>query len=223
MINVERKTPPQEVLDILEKEKNKESGTYNKKEVFNILVEEFYNKCYICENKEPSSLNIEHFKPHRGNEELKFKWNNLFLACAHCNNIKSDKYDNILDCTNPEHDVEKWIKYYADTFPRTKVEITSLKDEEIVNNTVELLNKVYNGTTYQKEVEGENIVKKLKKELIKFQTNLWEYDEAVDKEEKDYYIRKIKKQLHFSSSFTSFKRWIIRDTKVLYDEFKQFI
>lgn len=161
MVNIQRETPPKEVLYLLEKEKSKASGTYNIKKVFDVLVKEFYNKCYICENKEPSSLNIEHFEPHRGDEDLKFKWENLFLSCAHCNNIKMDKYDNILDCTNLKHEVEKWIKYYADAFPRTQVHITALKDEEIVNNTVELLCNVYNGITHQKEVESDNIVKKL--------------------------------------------------------------
>lgn len=223
MINIERKTPPQDVIAILEKEKSKASGNYNKKEIFNVLVEEFHNKCYICENKEPSSLNIEHFKPHRGDKDLKFKWENLFLSCAHCNNIKMDKYDNILDCTNLEHEVGNWIKYYTDAFPRTQVHITALKDEEIVNNTVELLRNVYNGTTHQKEVEGDNIVKKLKKELIEFQSNIWEYDEAVDEEDKAYYKRKIKKQIHLSSGFVAFKRWIIKDTEFLFNDFKEFI
>ena len=36
--------------------------------------------------------------------ELKFGWDNLFLACAHCNNIKSDNYEHILDCTKVDVD-----------------------------------------------------------------------------------------------------------------------
>ncbi|MCT4595431.1 MAG: hypothetical protein N4A57_14360 [Anaeromicrobium sp.] len=177
----------------------------------------------MCEYKESSSLNIEHFKPHRGDMKLKFKWQNLFLSCGHCNNIKMDKYENILDFTNSDHDVENWIKYYADTFPKTKVKISALNDDQLVNKTVELLNKIYNGATHQKEVEGKNIVRKLKKELIQFQNNLWQYEEAIDEDEKDYYKRRIKKQIHVSSSFTAFKRWIIKDIELLYDEFKEFI
>lgn len=223
MINMERTSEPEEIIEILNNEKSKKSGDYNKKEVFDLLVKEFNNKCYICENKEPSSLNIEHFKPHKGDKELKFSWDNLYLSCAHCNNIKLGKYENILDCANSEHDVENWIKYYVNPFPRTEVEITSLKEDEIVENTVELLRNVYNGTTHQKEVEGKNIVKKLKDEMMSFQKSLWGYEEAVYEEEKQHYLREIKKHLHKSSNFTSFKRWVIKDIKDLKEEFKQYI
>jgi uncharacterized protein (TIGR02646 family) len=223
MINIERKTPPKEVLDILENEKSKKSGEYNKKEVFNTLAKEFYNKCYICENKSATSINIEHFKPHKGDKELEFSWENLFLACAHCNNIKLGNYDNILDCTNLQHDVENWIKYYVDMFPKAAVQITARKDDEVVKSTVELLDKVYNGTTHQKIFESENIVKQLQTELISFQTDLWEYYKSEDEEDKEIYRRKIKRHLHKSSSFAAFKRWIIKDNQWRYDEFKQFI
>lgn len=55
--------------------------------------------------KEATSFQIEHLIPYRGDVELKYDWNNLLWACAHCNNIKLDKYDPIIDCT--KEDVEK--------------------------------------------------------------------------------------------------------------------
>ena len=88
----------------LVEEKAKRSGTYNTPTVNDALQEIFCGKCYICESKNVSSWQIEHLIPHKEDKELKFSWDNLFLACAHCNNIKGDKYTPILDCTKVDVD-----------------------------------------------------------------------------------------------------------------------
>lgn len=72
--------------------------------IYNILF------CYICENKQITSYQIEHLAPHHGNMDLKFDWNNLFLACAHCNNAKLDKFDPIIDCT--KENVEELMSHF---------------------------------------------------------------------------------------------------------------
>jgi len=97
MINVIRSQPAPTCLSI---EKKKKNGDYKCAEVLKRLIIDFKNKCYICEQNEPTTINIEHLKPHKGNKELKFDWNNLFLSCGHCNNVKSLKYENIIDCTD---------------------------------------------------------------------------------------------------------------------------
>lgn len=222
MISYKRVDPPEKVIDILEKEKLKNNGSYNKEEVVNELVKQFYGKCYICELKDPSSVNIEHLRPHKGDKELKFDWNNLFLSCVHCNNTKLAKYDNILDCTDPDKDIENCIKFYADSFPTNRVKITALNDDPQVINTVELLNTVYNGLTPQKKIECISLVKKLNDELYKFQKDLWKYNEATDDEVKNEYRLKIKQHLHNGTSFTAFKRCIIKEIIQNNDKFKEF-
>ncbi|MCP5046806.1 MAG: HNH endonuclease, partial [bacterium] len=87
-----------------ERRKEKSRRRLQMRGVLERVKRDFKNKCYICEYKEPPSINIEHFLPHRGDKDLKFDWDNLFWSCAHCNNTKGDKFDNILNCTNPEHD-----------------------------------------------------------------------------------------------------------------------
>ena len=57
-----------------------EKASYNTPEVNVALYENFYGKCYICENKEATSYQIEHFVPHRGDDELKYNWNNLMCT-----------------------------------------------------------------------------------------------------------------------------------------------
>jgi hypothetical protein len=50
----------------LEVEKTKANGTYHCEGVLELIQKDFKNKCYICEDKAPLSINIEHFKRHHG-------------------------------------------------------------------------------------------------------------------------------------------------------------
>ena len=97
MINIKKSEHPPKCLS---EEKKKANGDYKCGEVLDRLKEDFHNKCYLCEEKEPSTINVEHFIPHQGNKDLKFDWKNLFWACGHCNNTKLAKYKNIIDCTD---------------------------------------------------------------------------------------------------------------------------
>jgi uncharacterized protein (TIGR02646 family) len=65
------------------------------------LKADFHNKCYLCEDKGITSINVEHFIPHRGDKNLMYDWDNLFYSCGHCNNTKLaiPKFNNILNCT----------------------------------------------------------------------------------------------------------------------------
>lgn len=193
-------------------EKEKANGTYNTPEVLRQLKIDFHNKCYICESKGLHSINIEHFVSHRGDKELKFDWNNLFLSCTHCNNIKSDNYDNILDCT--KIDVDEVISFRKKgTFSwQEEIEIIGLNDEEKTQNTVELLNKVYNGTTYMKTLETYAIKKSLNVELTKFVCAVNEFYEA-EGEDKEDAKSLVKSLLKASSPFAAFKRWIVKDNQ----------
>jgi uncharacterized protein (TIGR02646 family) len=110
MIFIKKSEPNSSILEILESEKTKTNGNYRQEEILNKLKEDFKDKCYICEYKKPTTLNVEHFVPHRGNIDLKFSWDNLFLSCSHCNNIKSDIYDEIL--------FKRWIIRENEVFNR---------------------------------------------------------------------------------------------------------
>jgi uncharacterized protein (TIGR02646 family) len=216
MINLDRSYPAPESLA---REKAKASGTYNTPEVVHRLKEDFKNKCYLCETK-ATTVNIEHLKSHRDNKDLKFDWENLFLSCGHCNNIKLDNYDNILDCT--KEDVENCIRYKMDPYPKSRVKIQTLTDNERVKKTAELLDKVYNGTTPMKDLESDNIRRILLDELIKFQNMIYQYYYDLDDEDKYIMLSKIKKQLKSDSQFTAFKRWIIKDIEGLREELEQY-
>ena len=204
---------------VLKDEKQKASGDYNRPEVIDALKIVFNSKCYICENKIISSYNIEHLRPHRNTDlNLKFSWDNLFLSCAHCNNIKSDRYDSILDCTKV--DVDEVIAFRKIGYFQweEEIQIEPLSHDESIDETVHLLDKVYNGTTEMKKLESINIRKALRKEITKFIDAINEYEEA-EGEDKNDAKQLVKQHLKSNSPFAAFKRWIIRDNGDKLSEF----
>lgn len=70
MIHVERKSTnkAQKAIESLKKAKIKNSA-YNTAEVNAALRDMFHGKCYICENKQITSYQLEHLSPHRGNAD----------------------------------------------------------------------------------------------------------------------------------------------------------
>ena len=141
MIKIERKETEKTKQAIADLQKASENeSSYNIESVNQALKEIFHGKCYICENKEATSYQIEHLVPHRGDKQLKYSWENLFWVCAHCNNTKLGKYDPILDCTKDA--VEKLIAFRKKGYfgSEEKLEFTPVTEEtETVKNTISLL------------------------------------------------------------------------------------
>jgi hypothetical protein len=223
MIKVERKSSEkaEKAIESLRREKAR-SGSYNTPEVNAALREMFHGKCYICENKQITSYQIEHLVSHRGNADLKYDWNNLFLACAHCNNTKLDKYEPIIDCT--KENVEALIAFRRTGYFGTdeKLLFEKLDDRIEVENTIKLLQEVYYGSTPQKKMESTILRRMLRKELSAFKEYVREYHEAEDEEKEDLkYL--LQKELRDSSPFAAFKRWLIRDNREVYAELLGYI
>jgi hypothetical protein len=184
------------------------------------LEYDFKNKCYICEEKLPKDINVEHFVSHQGDENLKYDWNNLFLSCRHCNDIKSTDYDNLLNCTLSIDNVDTGLHYYCNPMPKEKPIFDILIPSVKATQTKELLEKCFNGEhTGQKKLESSNLRSALLKEIRVFQDLLFDYEENED----EYFLIKIKYHLNNKSAFTAFKRWIIRDNTYLNNEFQTYI
>ena len=194
------------------------NGSYNTPEVNAALAEMFFGKCYICENKTGiSSYQIEHLKPHGEKADLKYDWNNLFWACAHCNNIKSAKYDPILNCS--QIDVDRKIAFRKEGYfgKDEKFDFIALEESEEISNTIALLREAYYGSTSQKMMEAVNIRRNLRRNLSDFKNLVREYYEAEDYDKKDIECA-IRSELAPSAAFTAFKRWLIWDNKEKYKE-----
>jgi hypothetical protein len=218
MIYFEKSQP---APDCLADEFLKADGNYNCGCVLERLQKDFKNKCYLCESKIHSSVNIEHLKPHYNGKDkfLKFDWRNLFLACGHCNNIKSARFDNILNCTDLNDAIEEKINYHFQGVPTELVKITANSNDDKTLQTQELLLAIYNGTTQQKKLESESIRDALADEIAHFLKYLRKHRKEYDEKAKKRYCRKIEKHLNNASPFTAFKRQIIKDNAELFENF----
>lgn len=99
MVKIDRTPTPPPSLAI---ESKKARGSYTLEDVISQLKQDFHSKCYLCELKDLTDIEVEHLLPHynRKIKERIFDWNNLFYTCPHCNSIKNSRiYDEkILDC-----------------------------------------------------------------------------------------------------------------------------
>ncbi len=224
MINVVKHQPPPASLAI---EKLKLNGTYRTEDVGLQIQKDFYNKCYICEDSDITSINTEHFVPHKGDINLKFDWDNLFFVCGHCNNTKLAKavYDNMLNCTNPAHEVTNWIRYSTiedDGFAKIKVVVEEVVARDGVTPTVTLLNDVYNGEhTINKKMESGNLRKRLHRELAAFYDLVFKFylDANLSAAEKLVVRNQIAGHLQKPSAFSAFKIWAIRSKEKYFIDF----
>ena len=215
MRNITKSQPAPACLAL---EKVKKSGTYNCGDTFQRLHDDFFGKCYLCEDKTATGLNIEHFKPHFGGKNIdrKFDWNNLFYACYHCNMRKGSLDIPLLDCTNAAHKIVEWIKFDIKPFPKELVKIEALQKTNIVQNTVDLLDDIYNCKARKDvpfsacENAANNLRQKLITEIKKFEKVCNEFLEETDKEEQRIYKRSIKRHLKVSSPFSAFKLWNVK-------------
>jgi uncharacterized protein (TIGR02646 family) len=206
------KTQNQVVIDELARQKQLASGKYDFDGIWTQLSTDFHNKCYICGDK-CSSPRIEHFRPHNGGADVdrKFDWNNLMLACEHCNAIKSNDYENLIDCTSEQPD--QHIRFAIGTEPEVgqhSIQIQRLSTSRIHNDTIKLLEDVYSGTTKCKQIGASVIVSNLLAELNEFDDLVQDYqgDQNADT------LEDIGWELNRESKFTAFKRWAIRDSEV---------
>ncbi len=223
MINI---TKAQKIPQSLAIEKAKPSSTnYRAVDVVEQIHTDFHNKCYLCEYYAPTTINVEHFVPHRGNRDLMFDWANLFYVCGHCNSQKGDNFDNILNCTDDSHKILDWIRFSINPYPKEKVDIQCENNSTHVQNTVELLLRVYNGeNTGLKTAEGENIRERLIEEMVKFTKRLHKYfKQTIAEKDKNRYRQKIGEMLSPKSPFTAFKVWVIKENHVLFNEFGKYL
>ncbi|MCL1981537.1 MAG: HNH endonuclease [Clostridiales bacterium] len=196
--------------------------SYQSDPVFSLIKSDCNNKCYICEEKEPSGLNVEHRVAHQGNKALKYDWNNLLLSCYHCNHAKGSKFNNILDCTVV--DPEEFLEVLMMPYPNEYVSVRTLRDTDEAKETAQLLDIVYNGEkTAILNAECENLRNRVMKELVSFQQKLIEYFEENDSEIKQGFWRLIVKMIARNSNFASLKRIVIRRNSDYMREFSEYL
>ncbi|EOW6560102.1 hypothetical protein ACOZYI_002712 [Cronobacter dublinensis] len=193
---------------------------YDGQDVFDKLKEIFHDKCYICETKSPQDVNVEHFEAHMGDVQKKFNWNNLYFVCSRCNNIKGDRYNNLIDCCNKEDDVYRALQLLPPYTPfGEKIIVKARVDNEKVKTTVELLDKVYNGkTSVNKSVSGEFLREKIFENLnlLMDLVRKWHCVTSFPEEKEDA-LERMKLLIRPDAAYSAFMRDVLfEDAKLRY-------
>lgn len=206
------------------------SENYRSRDVVAQVADDFFDKCYLCEDKNVKDINVEHFEPHKGDRDKMFDWRNLFFACSYCNNIKSDteKTDAViplLNCTDNSTNLLDSIQLRVDVskLPEKHFIVKATSNDEKTLNTAILLHKIYNEKpkpTALKERGALNLRKRIIEHLIEFEDLITEYKLNVIS--KDFVKRKLIRQLQTDTAFTTFKVWLVRENDEL-QEFRQYL
>lgn len=203
MIGVRRSPEPPAVLA-----QSRAKDRYRSREVVNRLVEDFHDKCYVCEIRPLQGRNVEHLHPHKHGkfQELMFDWNNLFLSCPHCNNVKAkQKYDEgIIDCCarDPEALLEQRLV-------ENEVCVSVLaEDDHEASLTAELIEEVFmSDNTALRSLDADMRLKELQKKMNLLYKNLATYR----KDPSDYFARRVLVSLlKPEAAFAGFTRCYVR-------------
>ncbi len=205
MIYIEKSQPGP---GCLEEEKKKKNGDHNCGNVLERLKKDFKDKCYICEQRKLTNVQIDHFIPVKINKELKCDWNNLFYSCPNCNGIKHER-TGLLNCTKKSDKVDSAIRYLVHPMSLAQIEISIVTKNEKTENTQQLLYDVYFGNTKHKKLESSNLRDLVVKEVQNFSDELLAFEKTTSAEDKERYYQNIINHLNNSTAFTAFKRWII--------------
>jgi uncharacterized protein (TIGR02646 family) len=192
---------------------------YTSGPVYELLKKDFNEKCYICEYKAAKrGIEIEHLHAHQGNFALKYDWNNLFLSCHHCNRLKNANFNEIIDCAKA--DPENYFNLKISAGIKTTIVITKIADAPGVDETVRLLDRVYNGESRPiMRDECIDLRSDIREAVRSFNDLLTGYASETDAGLKSAFAALIKKTISRKSPFAAFKRGIIRNNPALLSEF----
>jgi len=191
---------------------------YDSDDVLLDLKEIFFNKCYLCESKDPQSVNVEHFDPHQGDVNKKFNWDNLFFACARCNNIKLAKFKNIINCSDPNTSAWQLIKLLPPRSPGGNVEVFAMNANASTLETRRLLDDIYNSE--EKSMNKRMTARYLRKSIYAKVRRFLDYAERYYNDETPAENRRealatMKEMMLSKQEFSAFLRWITMDDKDL--------
>ena len=197
---------------------------YNDKEVKESLKRDFHKKCYLCEEV-TRHFEVDHFYPQKYYTHLVNDYFNLFYICQKCNKVKpkivnTHSENEILNCC--EVDVEKYIKLKLNNkecrIEISKITTTTNLDKQI-NYTIEVLDRIYNGKN-SKSDSCEDLRDEIRETILSFRKKL---DKYATSKLKRAILEEIEEDLNIVSSYSTFKRWIIRDNSTLNEQFKQYL
>lgn len=200
--------------------------SYNGEDVVLALRSIFFDKCYLCETKDPTSLNVEHFDAHEGDANKKYDWNNLFFVCGRCNNIKLAKYSDLLDCTDNTCDVLSLVRHIPPHTPnQNRLTIEAMASDQKTVNTTKLIDEIFNTEqTINKKVTGAYLRKSVYRRYNRLLELINQFfdDESSDSIKADA-LSRLQVLMSKQQEFSAFLRWVVKGDAVLNELLGKFI
>lgn len=184
---------------------NSNANVYRSGPVYEQIKTDFQEKCYLCEDDEQTSIQIEHFEPHKDDLIKKFDWNNLFYSCGHCNGVKGARYWPLLNCTNSADQVWESIEIRFKPFPKPTVEINlrpACSKQPEGENTRRLLEKALAGkdaTSMQMDQAA-----KLRKKMLRVHN---EFSIAIENGD----VAELRAAVSDAAPFAGMLRWYLKN------------
>ena len=200
--------------------------SYREPDVIQALSDMFFDKCYICETKNPWSLNVEHLDAHQGDIGKKYDWNNLYYSCGRCNNLKMHYYNNLLDCTDPSVDVLRAIRHVVPSSPYAGTVVIDAtnnhpKTLETRNLIKDVFNKVNTGNRFVTRAYLVERVFKQYKTFLKH-LNVYNDDDSLP-EEKNKAMQHLKHMMRKEQEYSAFIRWTVLDAPYLKEILEEYM
>lgn len=183
---------------------------YDDDDVKDLLAEDQYNKCYICERQRTTDFHIEHLHSQKNYPKEKYNWENLFFACSYCNGRKSSSFDGIVNPTKEaiEEKIVQALNY-------NKADFATNDTSETIQQTIELLNRIFNGKNRMRDFKEERFFEEFLRKMNKFKQAINDYLSTPTPETKQV----IKELLSIKEEFLGFKYWAIKNNPTLLAEF----
>lgn len=194
---------------------------YNDETVVDALESMFHGKCYLCERDSLTDPEIEHLIPHKDDDKLKYKWENLFYSCSRCNSIKGHSHENITDCTDVSISVFQEFSHImpsvVDEPVRIGIEVVPPLTER-VKRTAALLHDCFNlNNTALRGITRESLLEELFDHYYYFLTHR---KTLIDKRSTDDEIseakNKLKAMCKICYPFSVFWKWhVMKDSRLI--------
>lgn len=181
---------------------------YDGEDVRRQLLQDQQEKCYLCERLLSTNFQIEHLRSQEHNADDRQRWSNLFLSCDYCNGKKLHHYDDIVDPsqTNIELEIRQTLNY------STKKAVFSSRNQsyEIVR-TIQLLEKLHNGQKAFRNIKEERFFEEILSTINEFLQLVKAYLETPSEETESA----VRSTLSITKPALGFKYWIIKDNHAL--------
>lgn len=202
MIRVRKSEAPEELA----------TKGYTCDEVKQVLLDDQYEKCYLCERHTDLDYEVEHLESQHGATDKINKWDNLFLACNYCNDRKKNHYDDI-----PSPASENWEELIEMKMSNdgTQIEFVANSKNSSVLHLTELLKKLHNGKGSMRDLKERRFWKLLRDSYSDFLRHINAYLDNPNADTRHL----VEKDLNIQSEYLGLKYGFVKSNPQLYSDF----